>query len=184
MAVAVSLALLALPARVALADPAPAPAGPGFLEVRPSFWGSYGLRLHRDGADVAIGFLARDLDDAVRGSPAAERHARHAQIWAGIQLGATATAAGLMVADLLTYPGDHGGDLSGWPDFVPGADAPRWSYLGMGWFIALALGVVARYQAYEEIAIAVNAYNRDGTQRCAQAPAPAAPARGIAILRW
>ncbi len=149
----------AAPAPVAAASPA-APDPTRYLRLESDFWGVYGVKLSRSGQEFGPGFLASGLEDAVRGSTDAERHANSAQIWAGVNLGFGLASAGLLVASLVTYEAPGGG-VGGWPDFVPRDGGIRTAALNLGWLLSLTASVVSRYMTYEAIMLSVNAYNRD-----------------------
>src|SRR5262249_62138236 len=98
----------------------------------------------------------------VKGSPEAENHATHAKVWSALELGFVLIAAGLLVADFVTYPDNHGGNLGGWPDFIPRSGQNNQNAaLGLGWFVALDLAFLWRQMTYAEMMTSINAYNYD-----------------------
>jgi CBS-domain-containing membrane protein len=151
--VRIALALLLAAAPLAARAQTPPPARSLFLEVEPSFWGQYGLKVLRNGEEVGPGYLAMRMSDLVRGSWEAERHATHARIWAGFALGLGLTAAVLAAGALVVY-------VEALPSPTDSDIARQFSLLG-GSLISSLIGVLCGLNVPIETAAAVSAYNRD-----------------------
>jgi hypothetical protein len=95
----------------------------------------------------------------------AEAHARNARVWAGLDVGFTLLATGLLTASLITYADDHGGSLGGWPTFVrPRGESRLAVALDLGWLLSFTAGALSRQFTYAEVMPGVNAYNLDVAQ--------------------
>ena len=86
----------------------------------------------------------------------------HARVWSALELGFMVVTTGLLVADLVTYADNHGGEMGGWPDFVPRSGQNNQNaVLGLGWFFSLTFVFFSRQMTYAEMMTSINSYNYD-----------------------
>ena len=150
--VIVAVLLIAPDARAQPAPPAP-DVEARFLRVDSSAWSE--LKLTKGGVEVGPGFLYTRMSDAVRGSPTAERHARHARIWRGFAFGFQVTTLATALGGAIDLGIENGsaGSHSSFPTvasvlFI----AAGVSYLG---------AMIVQQSLQSEILRCVNAYNYD-----------------------
>jgi hypothetical protein len=129
--------------------------------IEADFWSRYGVSMTREGVELTPSFMLGDLDEIVAGSPEAERHAKHANLWAISNLVFGAASIALMVTDIILYNSRYS-TLEGWPSFTP---TTREGALGLTWFLSFTFGVISRYELYEELILTTNAYNVDAGRR-------------------
>jgi hypothetical protein len=119
-----------------------------FLRVEGAFWGTFGLKLSKNGQVVGPRFFSVVPDDVVAGSNEAKRHASHARIYHGVGLAFASAAIGLIVGGLVVRSNDRE-----W--------TTRSVSLVIGGFESVVLEAVCGMLRTNEMMEAVNAYNYD-----------------------
>lgn len=119
-----------------------------FLRVEGAFWGTYGLRLSKNGQTVGPSLFSVVPDRALQGSEEARRHASHARAWQGFAIGLGAAAIGLLAGSVAVRANENE-----WTNTA--------KYLGGGGIASVILGYVCAVGRTNEMMEAVNSYNYD-----------------------
>jgi hypothetical protein len=121
------------------------------LRLEPAFWDTFGITLSRDRQRVGPTLFSVVPDEAVHGSPVAERHASHARVCQAFVIGFGVGALGLL-----------GGGVA------ERASAKEWNDSAKLLVAGGVLSIVAQYVValarQNEIAAAVSSYNLDLVQ--------------------
>jgi hypothetical protein len=117
------------------------------IRAEPSFW--FGYRLRKGDATVGPGVFASGLSDAVRGSTAGERHARHARIWSGFAFGFGINTLAFLAASVGVYAQNHfnNNDTAA---ILLGTAA-----------VSFALEALSTVEREQEVMLSISAYNHD-----------------------
>ena len=120
----------------------------GFLRVEADFWGTYGLRISRNGRVLGPHFFSVMPDSALRGSPEAKRHAFLARIMQGAAIASGLTALGLVVGAVAVRAENR--------DWTTTA-----KLLGVGGAASIFLEMFCAISRENELMEAINSYNLD-----------------------
>ena len=101
-----------------------------FLRVEPAFWGTFGLRLFKDGRTVGPSFFSVVSDEAVRGSAEAAGHAFHGRLFQGAAIGSALAAISLLAGAVVVRRED-------------GAWTNTAKYLGVGGIGAILVELIS-----------------------------------------
>jgi hypothetical protein len=118
------------------------------LRAEGAFWGTFGLKLSKNGQVVGPRFFAVVPDDVVAGSNEAKKHASHARIYHGVGLAFASVALGLIVGGLVVRSNDRE-----W--------TTRSMSLVIGGFESVVLEAVCGMLRTNEMMEAVSSYNYD-----------------------